>query len=92
MNGMRSIMQGIARISVLINPEIPNKKLNVGIFNEFMGSLPQIPILRTIKKQNLVTPEINKDYETGSLITERGALDIKPTKDFYFGEYLNSGY
>jgi hypothetical protein len=62
----------------------PNEVLNVGIFNEQMKSIAQVPFLigvSTIDKN---------DYFDSTLENEgvKGKIFVPETKDFYIGEVL----
>jgi hypothetical protein len=72
---------------LLKSPEYPNKKLNIGIDGENMGSVPQINFFNAIAKQNQ-EPVTNDKFDEGYLETRRGARTEPSQKDYWLGSPL----
>lgn len=68
-------------------PEQANAKLNIGIFNENMGSCPQLNILKSAKPETDRQIKYN-DADQGNMDVGRGTRLIPETKDFWVGDPL----
>jgi hypothetical protein len=84
--GLKSITNIIARKRIDRGIQFPNYVLNVGLMDEVTQSMPQINFYNAIPQKQA---KINDDLETGSVdASNKGALTIPNTKDYYMGESL----
>jgi hypothetical protein len=84
--GLKTITNNIARQRINRGIQFPNHILNVGLMDEVTQSMPQINFYNAIPTKKA---KINDDLETGSVdVSNKGALTIPNTKDFYMGESL----
>jgi hypothetical protein len=65
----------------------PNPVLQVGIFNNVMGSMPQVEFLK-VKTNNAV--QNLGDNGTYSNVTGKGQIYVTESKDYYMGEGVNN--
>jgi hypothetical protein len=70
--------------------EEPNTSLNVGIFSENMGNVPQLPLFDVFAKQKKKILPIEKNL--GDTEIEHGALTLSDSKDYYLGEGVTGGF
>jgi dihydroxyacetone kinase len=81
-----SVWQVVRQVAGRLLPEIqkPNQKLNVGIFNENMGSNPQMEFYTQTYK-----PVINTSIDSSHLYEAgRGEIIVPASMDYYTGEVL----
>lgn len=77
----------LSGIVALKNPEIPNPKINIGMFSEHMGNFKQIDMLKTLQK-NSIKNQVMYDVEEGNIDSRTGSMVIDDNKDFWVGEPL----
>lgn len=78
------LMKRVAQIEALKPIIISKPQLNIGIKNENMGNVQQVPFINAIEDRKI---KITK-YDEGTSVTEKGASDVENFKDFYMGEPL----
>lgn len=62
-----------------------NLKLNLGVFNENMGSIKQLDFLKSAQRETMKEIKFN-DIDQGNMDYGKGTLDIPDSKDFWVGD------
>jgi|LGVF01.2.fsa_nt_gb hypothetical protein len=84
----KAITRKVGEMVLVKKPQQPNRKMNVGLFSEFMGSIRQMPIIKALQPQNNVPPTKDTIDNVGSSDTGKGTKLIPETKDFWLGDPL----
>lgn len=68
-------------------PDQANPKMNIGVFNEMMGSQKQLNFLKSAQPETIREVKYN-DYDLGNTDVGRGTRDIPNTQDYWVGDPL----
>lgn len=81
------LFRKVSNVVAIKNVDRGNPKLNIGLFNENMGSIKQLEFLKTTQSENIKPIKFN-EHEYGNTDVGRGTNVIPETKDYYMGEFL----
>lgn len=66
-------------------PDMANPKINIGIFNENMGSQKQLDFLKSSQPETIREIKYN-DVDQGNMDYGKGTLTIPDSKDYWVGD------
>ena len=84
------LFRKVSGIVAIKQPEQANPKMNIGVFNESMGTQPQLSFLKASQSETIRQVKYN-DIDEGNTDVGRGTRTVPNTQDFWTGDPLANG-
>lgn len=81
------LFRKVSGMVAIKQPERANPKMNIGVFNENMGSQKQLNFLKSTQPETIRPVQYN-DLDEGNMDVGRGTRIIPETKDYWVGDPL----
>lgn len=81
------LFRKVSGMVAIKQPEQANSKMNLGLFNENMGSRSQLNFLQASQPETIREIKYN-DTDAGNMDVGKGTRLIPDTKDFWVGDPL----